>query len=192
VIGSESKPLAFMVPSYRKHLTGFSHGTAGVAYALLELFQATGDTKYRRGAELAFNYERRWFDASAGNWPDFREEPGARKRGNDPWPCATAWCHGAPGIGLSRLRAYEVLRDATCKDEALIALETTRSWIESALRSGTCSFCLCHGLAGNADLLLQGRLVLGEAGERTGPLHLKSAISVLKNTASKGCRGLAG
>ena len=85
----------------RHNLTGFSHGAAGVAYAMLELFRATGDSKYRTAAEEAFNYERHWFDAEAANWPDFREEAGRRYR-NAPRSFAATWCHGAPGIALSR------------------------------------------------------------------------------------------
>ncbi|MBV8772804.1 MAG: hypothetical protein JO166_10835, partial [Deltaproteobacteria bacterium] len=46
-----------------KNLTGFSHGAAGIGYALLELFHATGIAKYRDGAQKAFAYERHWFNA---------------------------------------------------------------------------------------------------------------------------------
>jgi lantibiotic modifying enzyme len=45
-----------------RNLTGFSHGTAGAGYALLELSGATGDERYRVAANRAFDYERRWFD----------------------------------------------------------------------------------------------------------------------------------
>ncbi|PYQ26416.1 MAG: hypothetical protein DMF56_24355 [Acidobacteria bacterium] len=137
-----------------RNLTGFAHGTAGVAHALVELFQATGAPKYRQAAEQAFLYERQWFDAAECNWPDFRET----KR---PLRFSAAWCHGAPGIALSRLRAYEILRDSTYKAEAITALETTRRLTEQWLESGTADSCLCHGLAGNAEILLHGSDVLG-------------------------------
>ena len=55
----------------RRDLTGFSHGTAGIGYALLQLYEATGDDRYRIGAQGAFQYERTWFDQREGNWPDF-------------------------------------------------------------------------------------------------------------------------
>ena len=45
--------------STRDDLTGFSHGTAGIAWALLELFQATGEQRWRHAAEEGFRYERR-------------------------------------------------------------------------------------------------------------------------------------
>lgn len=146
---------------YRQNLTGFSHGTAGIGYALLELFHATGEARYRRAAERAFKYERSWFDTEKGNWPDFREEGYQRKRNLLPQAFATFWCHGAPGIGLARLRAYEILNDATFRDEASIALNTTFASIETALHAGNGNFSLCHGLAGNAELLIYGRHVLG-------------------------------
>jgi hypothetical protein len=146
----------------QRNLTGFSHGTAGVGYALLELFRATDDSRYLRAAEQAFRYERYWFDAAAGNWPDFREEPARGRRGKRPLSFATFWCHGAPGIALSRLRAYEVVRDETYKDEATTALRTTREMVERTLRSGIRNFSLCHGLAGNAEVLLCGYQVLGQ------------------------------
>ena len=151
-------------PTFSNHrnLTGFSHGTAGVAHALLELFCATGDSKYCSAAEQALSYERHWFDAEAGNWPDFREEPGQGKRRKRPLSFATTWCHGAPGIALSRLRAYQILKDETCKAEARIGLQTTHKMVEMWLASETGNYSLCHGLAGNAEVLLYGCQVLGQ------------------------------
>ena len=145
-----------------RNLMGFSHGTAGVGYALLELFHASGDVRYRRAAELAFQYERHWFDAEARNWPDLRGRRSARRRERHVFPSSTYWCHGAPGIALSRLRAYELTRDEVCKAEAITALETTRGVTEQAVHSGSMGFSLCHGLAGNAEVLETGERVLGE------------------------------
>jgi lantibiotic biosynthesis protein len=145
----------------QRNLTGFSHGTAGVGYALLKLFATTGDSRYCKAAEQAFRYDRYWFDSAAGNWPDFREVPGRVRRGKHPLSFATFWCHGAPGIALSRLRAYEILHDERCKDEAIAALKTTREMVGATLRSGIGNYSLCHGLAGNAEVLLYGRKVLG-------------------------------
>jgi lantibiotic modifying enzyme len=142
------------------NLTGFSHGTAGVAYALVELFSVTGEATYLETAKLAFQYERYWFDSEVGNWPDFREGLLLKDR-EQPRSFSTFWCHGAPGIALSRLRAYEVFNDQMCKAEALIALNTTCKAIDSALYAGTGNFSLCHGIAGNAEALLYASKVLG-------------------------------
>lgn len=161
--------------THQRNLTGFSHGAAGVGYALLELFRATGEPKYRVGAERAFDYERHWFNAEAGNWPDFREEPKEGRRRNAPLSFATLWCHGAPGIALSRLRAFQILNDNTYKTEAIAALQTTRKAIRSWLHSGTENYSLCHGLAGNAEVLLYGVEVLGQ--ELTGDRELVAEVA---------------
>ena len=144
------------------HLTGFSHGTAGMGYALLELFRATGDLSYRLAADKAFNYERFWFDAEVGNWPDLREASSHGRQRKHALAFSTYWCHGAPGIALSRLHAYHILGGEEYKQEALTALETTRSMVETSLYSRNMNFSLCHGLAGNAEILYLANQSLGE------------------------------
>jgi lantibiotic modifying enzyme len=170
---------------YPHNLTGLSHGTAGVGYALLELFQATSDANYRAGAKRAFGYERSWFIADKGNWPDFREFGKQRRRPFVPLACSTFWCHGAPGIALSRLRAYEILGDTAWKDEAKVALHTTRTMIEASLRTASENFCLCHGLAGNAEVLLHGIRILGETG-RDKSLALGTARAGIEASRREG------
>jgi lantibiotic biosynthesis protein len=170
----------------QRNLTGFSHGTAGVGYALFELFRATDESRYLGVAEQAFQYERFWFDAAAGNWPDFREEPARGKRGKHPLSFATFWCHGAPGIALSRLRACEVLSDETCKEEAITALRTTRGATEAALRSGVGNFSLCHGLTGNAEVLVYGRQALGTEWADSSALAYEVANAGIETCVSRG------
>jgi lantibiotic modifying enzyme len=133
-----------------------------VGFALMELFRVTGRSQYREGAEQAFNYERHWFDIEACNWPDFRDEPGENKRTKRTLRFSSAWCHGAPGIALSRLRAYEIVKDPKYKEEAIAALQTTCRITKTWLHSGTGNYSLCHGLSGNADILLYGWQVLGQ------------------------------
>lgn len=107
----------------RRNLTGFAHGVAGIGFALLELFHATGSAKYRKAAESAFNYERLCFDAHVRNWPDFRLNRGSRSHRHAGF--SIGWCHGAPGIAMSRIRAYELLNEPRYRTEALTALATT-------------------------------------------------------------------
>jgi hypothetical protein len=145
-----------------RNLVGFSHGTAGVAYALFELFHVTGAPRYRLVAEQAIAYERHWFSPKEGNWPDFREESARGKRHQQSLKFMAAWCHGAPGIALSRLRAYDLFGVESYRAEAVTALETTQRVIEHWLLSGTANYSLCHGLAGNAEPLLYASQVLGE------------------------------
>lgn len=146
----------------RRNLTGLAHGTAGVGFALMELFQATGNSHYRDGADRAFQYEDHWFDKEARNWQDFREEPGGSKRTKLPLRFSTSWCHGAPGIALSRLRAFEIVKDPKYKEVAITALQTTGRITRAWLHSGTSGYSLCHGLCGNAEILLDGSRVLGK------------------------------
>ena len=147
----------------RRNLTGLSHGAAGAGVAFLELFQETGDRRYSAGAEGAFEYERCWYVAAKRNWPDFRD-PGHRVQRASPTPvCSTFWCHGAPGIALSRLRAFEVLGREIYREEAVVALETTSEMVEESLRSGDGNFSLCHGLTGNAEIVLSGQEFVARA-----------------------------
>ena len=147
----------------RPNLTGFSHGAAGVGYALLELYQTTGEHRFRAGAEGAFAYERSLYSPDAMNWPDLRESAPGGNQPEDPPSYTAVWCHGAPGIALSRLRASELLGDSQFRSEALTALQTTRDSVRSGLHSG--NYSLCHGLAGNAEILAEGRPLLGDESE---------------------------
>lgn len=151
-------------PTSLRHLTGFSHGAAGIGYALLELFHCTSDQKYRRAAEGAFRYERRWFDKEKGNWQDLREVPVRDRHRSAEAAYPVQWCHGAPGIALSRLRAYEILGDRVYLAEARTALATTRHSLEKSAQDGGANYSLCHGMAGNAEVLLVGSRALGKAG----------------------------
>lgn len=144
-----------------RNLTGWSHGAAGIAYALLQLFSVTVEARFRDAAEMAFEYERHWFVPEEGNWPDFRHGTNTRRTSKHHLRFATFWCHGAPGIALSRLRAYEILKEETYRAEAIAALRTTCRAVEAQLQSRQGSFTLCHGLSGNAETLLYADMVLG-------------------------------
>lgn len=134
---------------FPRNLTGLSHGAAGIGYALLEIAVATGQARFREAADRAFDYERHWFDAELGNWPDFRMS----QPRHGPPICSTSWCHGAPGIALTRLRASALTGDVSFRAEAKTALATTRAGTEKQLASHTENYSLCHGLAGNAAIL---------------------------------------
>lgn len=159
-----------------RHLTGFSHGAAGIALALLELALATGDGRYRCAAEMAFLYERQFFDAQRENWLDLRHtalselgrhgdaavRQAAIGRSIEPWAPSymAAWCHGSPGIGLARLRAYELTGQAIYEEEAASALRSTLDWLSRPDRSA--DFSLCHGIAGLCELPMAAAGVLDQ------------------------------
>ncbi len=138
----------------QRNLTGLSHGTAGVAVALLELHRATGEAGFRAAAEEGFAYERALYDAQVRNWPDLREYTLRDWPEEAKPPCTTLWCHGAPGIALSRLRACELGDGNGCAEEARLALETTATAVRAQLSTG--NYSLCHGVAGNAEVLAEG------------------------------------
>ena len=66
---------------------------------------------------------------------------------------ASYWCHGAPGIGLSFIRALQLTNDPTCAHEAMVAVATTQETIKNGLETGGGNYSLCHGLAGNTEVL---------------------------------------
>ena len=137
-------------------LTGYSHGAAGVAVALLELAAVTGESRYVDAADAAFAYERSLYDPVAQNWPDLRKFGPVQ---SSEATFASFWCHGAPGGALARLRAVELGHDGGLEAEARAALGTTRAWVEAGVAFGV-NFSLCHGLAGNAEILLEGAELL--------------------------------
>ena len=141
----------------QKDLTGYSHGTAGIALALLELFVRTGDARFLEGALGGFAYERRHFSAEQQNWPDFRSfsSPNPQQLGY-----SLAWCHGAPGIGLSRVRAFALTGDETYRREAESALAGT--YRPLTLPAAADGYSLCHGLGGNAELFIVAADAFGE------------------------------
>jgi type 2 lantibiotic biosynthesis protein LanM len=141
-------------------LTGFSHGAAGIAWALLELFQVTQQEKFCTGAEQGFLYERYWFSPQHGNWPDFRSFSTSTAGSEGTPTYMVAWCHGAPGIGLSRLRAYQLLGKEAYRHEAEAALQTTVQALQQAVLTNQGNYSLCHGNAGNAELLIYASRVL--------------------------------
>jgi lantibiotic biosynthesis protein len=140
-------------------LTGYSHGAAGVAVALLELAAVTGETRYVEAADAGFAYERSLYDPVVENWPDLRRFGTVQPA--EP-SFASFWCHGAPGGALARLRAIELGRDGSLEAEAQAGLRTTRAWVEAGLGSRV-NFSLCHGLAGNAEILLEATALVPEA-----------------------------
>jgi len=141
----------------QRDLTGYSHGTAGIAVALLELHARTHDDRYLEGALGAFAYERRHFSEEHQNWPDFRSfaSPNPQQLGY-----SLAWCHGAPGIGLSRLRAFELTKDETYRREAEAAIGATYKSL--TVTSGADGYSLCHGQGGNAELFIAAAETFGD------------------------------
>lgn len=147
-----------------RNLTGFGHGAAGIGWALLELYAIGHDAHFLHGALEAFRYENSTFLSERDNWPDFRFSDGRAQSA----PCGIAWCLGAPGIGLSRLRALEIHPDAQHRTDADAALRATRRALDAVPDVGGDDFSLCHGWTGVADFLLYAERSTSDA--RAGDL----------------------
>jgi len=131
-----------------KPLAGFSHGSAGIAWALFHLAEATGEKRFEEAARDAVTYERSIFCEAYGNWPDLRTM-GTNKPTHHPdgLRFMNAWCHGASGIALGRLGTPEIFRDRKADAEVGVAIETTR------LNGFGGSHCICHGDLGNLEMM---------------------------------------
>ena len=156
-------------------LTGLSHGASGVVYAAARLHQAVPDRRWLEAAGTAMAYERRHFEVEAGNWLDLRDLPGRRALWHDRARFAAAWCHGAPGVALARMAAVAAWNDGEARAEALAALQTTAAQVRDELGRDQREFGLCHGLSGNADVLLEAAGGLGDPVEEWGALARRAA-----------------
>jgi type 2 lantibiotic biosynthesis protein LanM len=120
------------------------------------------------GGELAASN-----DAAAG-------DPSARDRLHASERLMCAWCHGAAGIGLSRLAMLPLLDDPGFHGEIGVAVATT-------LAEGLgLSHCLCHGDLGCLDFLLLAARHLGDGALADRVYRL--AGGVLANVAADGWR----
>jgi len=139
-------------PPEARRLTGMAHGAAGAAIAWFRLAAASGQTAFREAGREALAFERRAFDSVAGGWPDFRFD-----KTDGAIPCSTMWCHGAPGIGLSRLALLDLEGDSAFTGEVEAAIRATRHY---GLRRAD---HLCCGNFGRIDLLVEAGHRFGDA-----------------------------
>jgi hypothetical protein len=168
-------------------LCGLSHGASGIGYVLLELGQYVQNPAFYWLARQAFAYESFFYDPEIHNWYDYRKMILTRQDGTafrqayqsgdadffTKGSSMNAWCHGAAGIGLSRLRAFEVLHQPEYEAEAQQALEHS---LAKSLEAGwKTSFTLCHGQGGNAELFLKAYELYGD------PAYLDMAEEVAKD-----------
>jgi type 2 lantibiotic biosynthesis protein LanM len=128
-------------------LAGFSHGQAGIAYALLKLYEVTGNARYRDAAEQSIRYENTLYSPEHNNWEDIR---GIEEQKDHVPSFMSAWCHGAPGIGLARLASMHLSNEPSVEKDIQNAIEETRR----AVNSMTSRDHICCGNLGLADILL--------------------------------------
>ncbi|MDV3002946.1 MAG: hypothetical protein N5P05_004601 (plasmid) [Chroococcopsis gigantea SAG 12.99] len=146
-------------------LTGFSHGASGMSAGLARLHSLTGQSKYVEAATRALLYERKIFDLAKCNWPDFRGNYNPKNP-----RFMLSWCHGAPGIALSRLcMSNTSLWDASAKEELDYALGSTAN-------QQFAGDSLCCGRFGRAAILRLG------ARDGNEPKWLEAAVQLEKQS----------
>jgi hypothetical protein len=130
---------------------GYSHGAAGIADALLDLFEVTGEERYRAAAEGAL----RWLsglgvpvldDRSGLDWPTTE----------DGKLFGALWCHGAAGICRFLIHAAKL---ELVPEAGELAARAARAAAIGARAAGPTQ---CHGLAGNIEVLLDQFQATGE------------------------------
>ncbi len=130
--------------------TGFSHGAAGIGTFLLGLSRATGEPYCGDLAEEAARFvARNAVPEGEDGWLWYRTVPPDKDE-----EIRIQWCHGPPGNGL--LFAALVRAGKQAHRPALDrCLANTRRLGRTARAGG----CQCHGVAGNAELLLEAYLL---------------------------------
>jgi lantibiotic modifying enzyme len=148
-------------PLWPVGLGGFGHGATGIGWSLARLGQATGRSDFATMAEAAFSYEETLWDPIEGSWRDVREESGV----------ATAWCHGATGIGLA---SADLLRRGF--GDALHHTDVVRRAAAACWNRGMgWNHTICHGDLGCWELL-QHAFALGVAPAGLDPATVAATI----------------
>ena len=117
-------------------LAGMSHGNSGLMMAYAMLYECDHKVEYADKIQLLLKYEDSLYSEKAGNWKDLRESSGES--------FMNAWCHGAPGILLSRMKLEELFpEDMQIKKDRLNAADSLFYGEQDE------KICLCHGMSGN-------------------------------------------
>ncbi len=128
--------VGWAIEGFQKPLAGMAHGCSGILMAYAYLYQIIKDRKYLEKIELILKYEDSLYNERLGNWLDLRKSTDSPQTMN-------AWCHGAPGILLSRLKLE------SCMENPSISKDISQCVQALFSEAKTDSFCLCHGLSGN-------------------------------------------
>jgi lantibiotic modifying enzyme len=160
-------------------LAGFAHGAAGISHALIRLFRSSREAVFLDAAKEGFAFERGVFCPETRNWPLLQYAEGATEpRAID----MKAWCHGAPGVALSRACGLDLVDDADTRGDLDVALEATMGVGLGGLDH------LCCGNLGRVDAVLTAGQILDhrglvrEAGGR--------AAMVVRRATTRGAYGL--
>ncbi|KAJ0112169.1 hypothetical protein Patl1_02223 [Pistacia atlantica] len=115
---------------------GAAHGLAGIMHVLMD-FVLKPDEAEDVKATLKYMIKNCFL---SGNYPVSEED---RKR-----DILVHWCHGAPGVGLTLVKAAKVFEDKEFLEAAEDAAEVV--WNRGLLKR----VGICHGMSGNAYVFL--------------------------------------
>lgn len=150
-------------------LTGFSHGASGIGLALTRLYEVTSESHFKETALRGVEYERAFYNEIERNWFDLRDGPNSVRT-------SVSWCHGAPGIGMSRLSMQNHLEEAAAVDISNALLTTVEKGFGD-------NHCLCHGDMGNLDLFIHAEELYSNSSHIPKMSHIAGA---LKRTITNG------
>ena len=153
-------------------VTGVSHGTTGIAYALARLADVTGDGRYEDAVRETLAFEATLFDPSRTNWADSTRQQAYQDR----------WCHGRTGMSLARIEIGDRLGDDALVAESAERLRATARADPDPLDN------LCCGNAGRAEALL---VASRRAGGDVDPAH-ELAGRILARRDGEGALSLPG
>ncbi len=160
-----------VVEGGRDALGGFSHGVAGIVWALTELGVATGDDHFLSVVQEGLTYERSLYSEHDRNWRDLRRY-GLQSDDSDSGSnsFSISWCHGAPGVALSRLLMWPHYKDNSFESEIAVAVATTIA------RGFGYNHCLCHGDFGNIEVVHRAAMIFDECSWKKGVARYGAAI----------------
>ncbi|KAL9257733.1 LanC-like protein, partial [Drosera capensis] len=121
---------------YGERYWGAAHGLAGIMHVLMEC-NLTAAERQDVMSTLGCMIQNRF---PSGNYPASEED---RRR-----DLLVHWCHGAPGIALTLIKAYEVFKEKAYLEAAVEAAEVV--WNRGLLKR----VGICHGISGNTYVFL--------------------------------------
>ncbi|KAJ9549243.1 hypothetical protein OSB04_021786 [Centaurea solstitialis] len=127
-------PLMFMW--FGQRFWGAAHGLSGIMYVLMH-FDLPPDVVEDIKNTLKYMIKNRF---PSGNYPSSTEENTS--------DLLVHWCHGAPGMALTLVKAAEIFGDKEFLEAAIDAAEVV--WNRGLLKK----VGLCHGISGNAYVFL--------------------------------------
>ena len=129
-------------------LAGLSHGAAGMVYALAKLWKYKRDDTILYAIKKGLEFENSLFVQEYANWKDERYYKGEKISESNNY--TAAWCHGAPGILLSRIRIQNLM-DGEIVDIAVKDIKRSIATVHDSCMGG--NNCLCHGNIGNSEII---------------------------------------